>query len=256
MWAAVILDEIRRMRELYPNIGKDKLYMPLRRFCHERAFACPTVSTIGRLIKDLGGLRRYPLKIKYPKTRKKVLRKPKDLRADYPGHVVALDTIERFVNGCRRYVITFEDIYTRFAFAWATTSHASLAAKEFFGYCRRVFPVPFTFVLTDNGSEFQKHFSEELNRLHLTHYHTYPKTPKMNAHVERFNRTIQESFIDYHAYDLMEPDIFNRKLMEWLIWYNIERPHYAFQNRLSPLQFMLSLTPAKECKDTWTHTFA
>jgi hypothetical protein len=26
----------------------------------------------------------------------------------------------------------------------------------------------------------------------------YPKTPKMNAHCERFNRTIQECFVDYH----------------------------------------------------------
>lgn len=257
-WPMAVLEEVRRLRDIHPNLGKDKLYMPMRKFCHERGLRCPTVSTIGRLIKDLGGLRKYPLKITWGKERhvkrKKVLRKPKDLQALYPGHVVALDTVERFIHGCRRYVITFEDIHTRFAFAWATTSHASLAAKEFFGYCRMVFPVPFTFVLTDNGSEFKKHFSEELKRLHLTHYHTYPRTPKMNAHVERFNRTIQEDFVDYYSYDLLNPNIFNRKLMEWLLWYNTERPHHAFKNRLSPLQFMLSLTPSPECKDTWTHT--
>jgi transposase InsO family protein len=168
LWPYEVIEEIRRLREAHPNLGKDKLYMPLRKFCHEHNFTCPKPSTIGRLIEDCGGLRLYPQKMRYgkirPMKRKKVLRKPKDLIAAYPGHVVALDTVERFVDGCRRYIITFEDLYTRFAFAWATTSHASAAAKEFFDYCRIVFPAPFTFVLTDNGSEFKKHFAFK-NRL-------------------------------------------------------------------------------------------
>lgn len=258
-WPTAILGEIRKIREQHPNLGKDKIYIPLRKFCESNDLPCPKISTIGRLIQDMGGLRLYPQKVSYNGRikvlkRMKVLRKPKDLKARYAGHVVALDTVERFVDGCRRYVITFEDIHTRFAFAWATKSHASLAAKEFFDYCRLVFPVPFTFVLTDNGSEFKKHFSEELKRLHLTHYHTYPKTPKMNAHCERFNRSIQEEFVDYHAFELINPDVFNKKLMEWLIWYNTERPHFAFKNLLSPLQFMLYSNPPKKCNMWWTHT--
>ena len=56
-----------------------------------------------------------------------------------------------------------------------------------------VFPYPLQSVLTDNGSEFMKHFDEEIRRLHKTHWHTYPRTPKMNAHVERFNRTFRRS---------------------------------------------------------------
>lgn len=257
-WQHQVIEEVRRLRNKHPNLGKDKLYIPLRKYCNLNDSRCPMPSTIGRLIEDCGGLRSCPQKPscagKRKITKTKVMRKPKDLKANYPGHVVALDTIERFVEGCRRYVITFEDINTRFAFAWGTKSHASLAAKEFFDYCRMVFPYPFTFVLTDNGSEFKKHFSQELKRLHLVHYHTYPKTPKMNAHCERFNRTIQEEFIDYHAYDLLEPAKFNKKLMQWLIWYNTERPHFAFKNRLSPLQFMLSSYPIKKCHMYWTHT--
>ena len=190
----------------------------------------------------------------------KKLRKPMDFKATYPGHCVALDTIERHIHGCRRYIITFEDIYTRFSFAWAITSHASLAAKEFFGYCIKTFPFPIAFVLTDNGSEFMKHFEQELKRLHLQHYHTYPKTPKMNAHVERFNRTIQEEFIDYHAGELLDVTVFNRKLIDWLIWYNTERVHHAFANTMTPVEFMLSLPvlpiyqTTEECKNGWPHT--
>lgn len=264
VWHTDITAEIKRIRWEHPNLGKEKLYPILEAFCDTRNLPCPKPRTIGRLMKDSGGLRIFPQKVRHngkivSVKRQKVLRKPKDFKATYPGHLVALDTIERPIYGSRRYVITFEDIHTRFSFAWATTSHASLAAKEFFDYCRKVFPFPFTFayVLTDNGSEFKKHFDAELRRLHLTHYHTYPKTPKMNAHLERFNRTIQDEFVDYHTGELLDPNIFNRKLMDYLVWYNIERVHYAFQNKLSPVQFMLSLQPAQlpqECRNGWPYT--
>ena len=262
LWPEEVIAEIKRQRWEHPNLGKEKIFPTLQRFCKSKNLPCPKPKTIGRLMKDLGGLRIFPQKITHfgkivPVKRRKALRKPKDFKAEYPGHLVALDTIERIVNGCRRYVITFEDIYTRFSFALATTSHASLAAKEFFDYCRKVFPFPFAFVLTDNGSEFAKHFAEEMKRLHLIHYRTYPRTPKMNAHIERFNRTIQEEFVDYHAGELLNVREFNKKLMTWLIWYNTERPHFAFQNKLSPVQFMLSLPSnqlPQECKDGWPHT--
>ena len=265
LWPEEVVAEIKRIRWEHPNVGKEKIHPVLHRFCNKKNLRCPKPKTIGRLIKDCGGLRVFPQKVTHfgkikPLQRRKVLRKPKDLKALYPGHIAAFDTIEKHINGCRRYIITFEDIYTRFGFAWATTSHASLAAKEFFDCCRKIFPFPFAFVLTDNGSEFMKHFTEELKRLHLTHYHTYPKTPKMNAHCERFNRTVQEEFADYHIQDLLTPALFNRKLIDWLVWYNTERVHYAFQNKLSPVEFMLSLPQtvlAKtggECKDGWPYT--
>ncbi len=248
LWPIAIIQEIKHIREIYPNLGEKKIHPLLLRFCKIQNLACPKPITIGRIINDLGGLRIFPKKIDHNgKVRKinrqKILRKPRDFTALYPGHLVALDTVERFVNGVRRYVITFEDIYTRFSFAWVTKSHASLAAKEFFDLCRKAFPYSFNFlnVLTDNGSEFKKHFSEELKQQHLVHYHTYPRTPKMNAHLERFNRTIQEEFIDYNNHLLLNPDEFNRKLIDYLIFYNTERVHHAFQNKLSPVQFIISL---------------
>src|ERR687897_3049776 len=73
------------------------------------------------------------------------------------------------------------------------TANASLAAREFFAIVTDVFPYPLQCVLTDNGSEFMKHFDEEIRRLHKTHWHTYPRTPKMNAHVERFTGPFRRS---------------------------------------------------------------
>lgn len=259
-WPWQVLNEIKRLREKYPNLGKEKIYPELLEFCQVHHYPCPKPKTIGRLIADLGGLRMFPRKVSHfgkvkKVNRQKVLRKPKDFKAEHAGHLVALDTIEKFVYGMRRYVITFEDIFTRFSFAWATSSHASLAAKEFFDSCVKVFPYPMVFVLTDNGSEFKKHFNEELNRLYLTHFHTYPRTPKMNAHVERFNKTIQEEYIDYHLYEMVDTQKFNQGLMDWLIWYNTRRVHFAFKNKYSPVQYMIYLeNNPQECKSGWPHT--
>jgi transposase InsO family protein len=74
----------------------------------------------------------------------------------------------------------------------------------------------------------------------------------MNAHVERFNRTIQEEFIDYHEELLINPDQFNRQLIPWLIWYNAERPHWALKLQ-SPVQFPLQENPSL-CKTWWPNT--
>jgi transposase InsO family protein len=263
-WNEGVIEEVKRIRWEHPNLGKEKIYSILFIFCQERNLKCPKEKTIGRIIKDLGGLRIAPQKITLfgkikPIKRKKKKRKPKDFIPKYPGHLVALDTIEKHIDGTRRYIISFEDIYTRFGFAWATKSHASQAATEFFTLCQQVFPFPITFVLTDNGSEFQKHFSERLKELHMTHFHTYPRTPKMNAHCERFNRTLQDECIDYHVKELKEPEVFNKRLMEYLVWYNTQRVHFAFKNKLSPVQFIISLEPynyylPQKCNLGWPYT--
>ncbi len=181
--------------------------------------------------------------------RSKRLRKPKHFHAQHPGHCVALDTIELRAQNDRRYIITFIDLHSHFAWAWATRSHASLAATQFLHLIQAVFPFAIEAVLTDNGGEFQRHFATELANRLFTHWHTYPKTPKMNAHCERFNRTVQEECIDYHHDLLFLDDLtdFNLELLRYLSWYNLERPHFSLTvpvpNRktprlLSPLQFL------------------
>ncbi len=68
---------------------------------------------------------------------------------------------------------------------------------------------------------------------------TRPKSPKMNAHAERFNQTVQEEFVQFEE-DLLFTDVplFNEKCLEWLLLYNTERPHHSLGN-LSPLEFLI-----------------
>lgn len=257
-WPQAVKDEIKRLRTEHPNLGKDKVHVLLKGFCAQGQLRLPSISTVGNLIRDMGGLRMFPVKVSHfgvikLRKRAKKERKPKNFIALYPGHCGSFDTIERIVQGCRRYVITFTDVYGRFSFAWATTSHASQAAKEFLDLITFIFPFPLQHVLTDNGSEFMKHFDTEIRRLHRIHWHTYPKTPKMNSHAERFNRTIQEEYVDYHAQELLDPVRFNQGLMKYLLWYNTERPHYALK-QVAPVTFMKTNFP-KECQMYLTHTF-
>ena len=260
LWPQEIVGEIRGQRTMHPNLSKEKLYPLVKDFCDQKQLNCPKPRTIGRLIADAPDkMRSRPIKLGPKgqriehKDRPKG-RKPKGYKASAPGECGAFDTVEYFLDGMRRYVITFTDHYSRFGFAWATQSHASLAAREFFGIVAEVFPYPLQSVLTDNGSEFMKHFDEEIRRLHKNHWHTYPRTPKMNAHVERFNRTIREEFIDYHEELLASPDHFNRQLVPWLLWYNAERPHWALELK-SPVQFLLKQNPAL-CNSWWPDTSA
>lgn len=257
-WPEEVIKEIRRLREEHPNLGKEKIHVFLKPFCETQKLLSPKPSTIGLLIKDLGGLRRFPVKVRHngmivPRKRVTRLRKPASFVATHPGQCVALDTVERIIHGSRRYVITFTDLASRFSLAWAGTSHASKAAQEFFDLTRFLFPFRLSYVLTDNGSEFLKHFDEALRELHLTHWHTYPKTPKMNAHAERFNRTIQEEYIDFHEPELLDTERFNIGLMKHLLWHNTERPHWSLKLK-PPVQYIQETYSQQECKMYLTYT--
>ena len=268
IWDHRILEEIRRLRsqEEHPNLGKEKLYPLIKDFVNANELGeVPSPKTIGRLITDMGGLRTFPQKVSHfgkvkRVNRKKVLRKPKDLIPAYPGHVMALDTIEKQRDGRRMYLLTAIDIYSRTTFEIATKSHSSKTFAHFFYLITQMFPYEIKNVLTDNGSEFKKYLDQLLTKNNITHYHTYPKTPKMNAHCESFNGTIQEEFVDYNV-NLLFDDVtkFNEKLHKYLMFYNTKRVHYAFKNKLTPLEvlvgsdYYMSKLPA-ECKNGWPYS--
>ncbi len=259
-WPTAVVEEIKRLRQTYPNLGKEKLYILLSPWCAERRLDCPCARTIGRLIADAPHkMRHSPTRIghdgrpKRPRSLDKA-RKPKGFTASFPGNCVALDTIERHRDGLRRYLITLTDTHSRFAFALASTRRNSLVADATLKLAQTLFPLPCTVVLTDNGGEFAKHFADRVREAGIAHWHTYPRTPKMNAHVERFNRTIQEEFVDFHE-DLLLTDImaFNDKLFEYLTWYNLYRPHHALQLQ-SPMQVISNYLKSNQCNMYWPNT--
>ena len=253
----VVPEDIRQkiisLRALHPRLGKEKIHALLVQEGYQGS-----ASTIGRMLADLrakGSLRRVSLSGKTgrmipkrsPPPRKKH-RRPKGYR------VLEVDTIVRFVDGVKRYIVTGIDTEKRTSFAACYTNHGSASAADFLGKCTAALPDCPRAIQTDNGSEFALHFDAACTKLDLSRFHTHPRSPQENAHVERFNRTLNEEFLRYHR-SLLRDDVarFNDALMEWLLWYNAERPHHALNLR-SPFQAMMDTLPAEECQMWWTDT--
>ena len=257
----IIIDEIKRLREIYPNIGQAKLYVILKPWCEENNLILPSESTIGRIIaRDKNKMRLFPNRIDSKgrtKTKKKEIktRKPKGLKNE-PMHLWAVDTIQRVSVGIKRYIMTMIDPNSRIAFAVAIptklTKHTAKVLEALIdGVSTNDIQDKFS-VLSDNGSEFKKEFDALLEEKQLTHYWTYPRSPKMNAHNERFNRTIQEQFVDYNE-DLLFTDIdeFNKEMSNWLIDYNTKIPHHSLLMK-TPVQYLIENNP--QCQMLWTNT--
>jgi transposase InsO family protein len=200
-------------------------------------------------------MRRIPVRLSArgkPKSQRPArARKPKGFSPEFPGHCLALDTIELHRDGMRRALLTLTDLHSRFALALACTTKSSKNAKTLWEMAKAIFPDNPAIVLTDNGSEFAGKFADVIQKDNVIHWHTYPKKPQMNAHCERFNRTIQEEFSNYYD-DILFSDLtaYNEKLFHYLHYFNTKRPHHAL-NLLSPLQF---IHKNKKCNISWPNT--
>ncbi|MGY0400014.1 MAG: helix-turn-helix domain-containing protein [Ostreibacterium sp.] len=63
-WDSRIIKEIKRFRKRLPNLGKEQLQVLLAPFCQSLEVACPSASTIGRLIaKAPDKMRHSPMRL-------------------------------------------------------------------------------------------------------------------------------------------------------------------------------------------------
>ena len=151
------------------------------------------------------------------------------------GFLLCLDTITIYWMGKKRYIVTAIDKWTKVAYARMYSTHSSYNTRDFFYRLHYLLDGRIENVQTDNGSEFKKYFSEGLKKLNIPHYHSRVKTPKDNPDNERFNRTLQEEFVEMgNMTDNCQ--LFNKKLTEWLIHYNFERPHQTL-DYMPPINF-------------------
>lgn len=151
------------------------------------------------------------------------------------GFLIQADTIVLHWSGFKRYILTGIDHYSKIAFARMYPSKHSKHAADFLRRLHYLFDAKIQNVQTDNGSEFAKHFRQACVDLKLNQYFSRVKTPQDNAFDERFNRTLQEEFI---ALGNRNTDLesFNRKLTEWLVEYNFNRPHQSLGYE-TPIKF-------------------
>lgn len=154
--------------------------------------------------------------------------------AEKPGLLVELDTIHDGEPSRRLYVYTLLDVCSRWAFAWpslAINTHNSLRFVDEF---RRVSPFNVKTLQSDHGSEFSKWFTKRVMERGLSHRHSRIRTPNDNAHLERFNRTIQEECLRRVPRNIRS---WQKEIPEYLFWYNQKRPHMGLKMK-SPIDIL------------------
>jgi transposase InsO family protein len=153
-----------------------------------------------------------------------------------PGILVEIDTIHDGPAGEQFYVYTGLDVCSRFAYAIASeriNTHRSLAFIE---KMREAVPFPIATLQSDHGSEFSKWFTKRIVERGMAHRHSRVRQPNDNAHLERFNRTIQEECISRVSRSLKA---WKKEIPIYLRYYNFERPHMGIDYQ-TPMEVVTS----------------
>ena len=156
-----------------------------------------------------------------------------------PGELVQTDTIHHVdpKTGRRLYYYTVIDLFTRMTYAAllprlgaGLAARAVLEAQKMLGF-------RFSMVQADNGPEYGRFYEDALKRSGIQVRHSRLHRPNDNAHIERFNRTIQTECIGYYWDRSVPLSHQQAKLTAWLEYYNNERVHLGIQMK-TPMQML------------------
>lgn len=146
------------------------------------------------------------------------------------GDLVQVDTIHIMIGERKRiYIFALIDVYSRDAYAKCFERINARTSIEFIREAQRVLGFHFNMIQTDHGPEFGKWFAE---RVMKSHRYSRIGRPNDNAHIERFNRTLQEECLNKVP---REVKAINTALKKYLRYYKFERVHGGI-NFLTPAQ--------------------
>lgn len=155
-----------------------------------------------------------------------------------PGDLVELDTIHLMVGKKKRvYVFVLIDVYSRWAYARAYERMSGRTSLRFVAEAQRHAKFKFKLLQSDHGPEFGKWFVEQVKK---NHRYTRIGKPNDNAHIERFNRTLQEECLDRVERRVSS---LNRALKSYLPYYNEKRLHFGLELK-TPNQFVTKVIPS------------
>ncbi len=228
---------VKKLRTKYPRYGKMKLVSIYKQNYQDTISSWKIQKIIeeDRLYFDRVTVQKHYKRRLRSIKRQKITKLVKERKVNFLWHVDTV--ILTLSDGGYRYLITAIDEVSKLAYARLYSTHTSRNARDFLERLVYVTDQKIINLHTDNGSEFQKEFEEACQQLAIPQWYSRPHTPKDNAVLERFNRTIQEEFVAMTEQDpLFIPD-FNNALTEWLIEYNYHRPHQALDYK-SPLVYL------------------
>ena len=192
-----VVERIQELREQYPRWGKEKLAVLLRREGIEISG-----STVERVMRRLRarGLLVEPENVRLAKLARRrrrkpryAVRKPKDYRVEGPGDLVEVDTLRvRLCPNEIRFQFSARDVFIKYDGLRAYRRQTSTAGADFLHYLRKKFPFRIKAIQIDGGSEFKDQFEEACKGKNILLFELPPRSPKLNGHVERANRTHRE----------------------------------------------------------------
>jgi transposase InsO family protein len=146
-----------------------------------------------------------------------------------PGDLVQVDAIH-FVDWQtkqRCFVYTLIDLKSRWAFAAYTPRLTPELSSYFVAAAQKAAGFPFRMIQSDNGQEFSKRFEHLLEIQGIRQRRIRLGRKNDNAHIERFNRTIQDECLGRWP----NPPSIPEKLREYLVFYNTKRLHCSLQGK-------------------------
>ncbi len=241
-----IVDFIKEIRDEHPRLGKEKIKPDLDVHCKTLGLKTISESTVGNIIKRHKLFHQKQGKVYHnpnSKWARNEVKKKKRLRVRHSpkpevfGYILS-DTVIRLDHGIRNYYISAIDAKLKFALTPNYKRLTSRNTKDFYHRFKTVYPGEVKTWQTDNGSENLGEFDDILAYDQIPHYFSYPHCPKIQTYIERYNRTIQEEFIENNIGIIEDKILFNQKLSEYLIWYNTKRPHKSLGLK-SPMQYLV-----------------
>lgn len=170
---------------------------------------------------------------------------PKRPHPTKPGELVQTDTIHHVdpKTGRRLYYYTVIDLFTRLTYvrlapklgpglAAQAVVEAQAAWRQKYEWNGRI-----SMVQSDNGPEYSRYFEQQMKRAGIQTRHSRLHRPNDNAHIERFNRTIQTECIGHYWNRSVPLPSQREKLSRYLDFYNTERVHLGVQMR-TPVQML------------------
>lgn len=149
-----------------------------------------------------------------------------------PGDLIEIDTIHLMIDEKRRiYIYVLIDTYSRWVYAKCYAKMNGRTSLKFIKEAGQNASFIFGMLQSDHGPEFGDWFVEQVKK---SHRYTRIGKPNDNAHIERFNRTLQEECLDRHS---RKVGILNREIKKYLQYYNNERLHMGISLR-APIQLI------------------
>ena len=148
-----------------------------------------------------------------------------------PGELVQTDTIHHVdpQSGKRLYYYTVIDLFTRMAHVTVAPTLGPRLAAWAVLEARAAWGFHVAMVQSDNGPEYGRVFAQTMHAHGISTRHSRLHRPNDNAHIERFNRTIQTECIGYYWNRNVPLRSQRAKIITYIEFYNTKRVHLSLQ---------------------------